>query len=138
MNMDVKKGFKRSGSSIVLYCSAGLVALIALALLVMNIMMFSNAVSQYVAQGYAKAEVVKQLLAIQLLPGIFEPVAVYGGIALVLFYLGRLNDKVNNVISSLVPAKPAEESFNDKVIDNNELAIEQGDLIPDGNGNIND
>jgi hypothetical protein len=51
-------------------------------------------VNQYVAQGYDSAEVMKQLLPSQLLPGIFQPVAVYGGIAVLLMGVGMIYQKV--------------------------------------------
>ena len=85
---------KKIVGSIVLYVAASVVALIAVALLVNNILMFKNIVTQYVAQGYDPAEVNKQLVPSQLLPGIFEPVAVYGGIAVLLMGAGMIYQKV--------------------------------------------
>jgi hypothetical protein len=52
-----------------------------------------------VAQGYPKDEVVKQLKAIQLMPGICEPIALYGGIALILYGIGMINEKVSKCLA---------------------------------------
>lgn len=99
--------FKRNGSSkqpissIVLYTAGTVVALIAIAFLVNNVILFKNAVAQYVAQGYPSAEVMSQLIPNQLLPGVFEPVAVYGGIAFLLFGVGILNQKVSKGLKML-------------------------------------
>jgi hypothetical protein len=92
---------ERSFISTVLYISAIIVALIAIALLVINIRQYTTMVNQYVAQGYPAAEVVKQFLPNQLLPGIFQAVGLYGGMALVLFGVGAANKKTANCLSLL-------------------------------------
>lgn len=88
------KNTSKSPSSIILYVVASIVALVGIATLVNNILLFSNNVNQYVSQGYPSSEVLKQLIPMQLLPGVFEPIAVYEGIAFVLFGLGILIKKV--------------------------------------------
>lgn len=88
------KKSKRIIGSIVLYVAASVVALIAVALLVNNILLFRNIVNQYTTQGYAAEEVIKQLLTSQLLPEIFKSVALYGGIAGLLMGLGMIYQKV--------------------------------------------
>lgn len=95
MNLMGKKKSKTCTGSKVLYVAAAIVGIIAIALLVDNIILFKNNVAQYVAQGYPSAEVLKQLIPAQLLPGIFEPLALYLGIALVLWGLGAINQKVS-------------------------------------------
>lgn len=109
MNMKVKNRSKKSVSTTILYISVAVVALMGAALLITNVMLYLNAVNQYVAQGYTKAEVIKQLLPMQLLPGIFEPVAVYGGIALALFYIGKINEKVTKALSLFTANKEVDE-----------------------------
>ncbi|HVJ48628.1 hypothetical protein [Desulfitobacterium sp.] len=104
MKLKRKESSKHPISSIVLYIVAILVTLIAIAFLVNNVLLFKNSVAQYVAQGYPSAEVVKQLIPNQLLPGIFEPIAVYGGIAFILFATGIINQKVSKCLTVL--AKP--------------------------------
>lgn len=102
------KKSKKSGksrvpfSSIILYIAAVISFLIAAAALVNNIILFKDNIEHYVQQGYPFAEVFKGLLPSQLLPGIFEPVAVYMGIALVLFAAGLINQKVSKLINLLV------------------------------------
>ncbi|AHF07017.1 hypothetical protein [Desulfitobacterium metallireducens] len=93
--------FKQPISSIVLYTAGTVVALIAIAFLVNNILLFKNVVAQYVDQGYPSSEVLSQLIPNQLLPGVFEPVAVYGGIAFLLIGVGIINRKVSEGLKIL-------------------------------------
>lgn len=92
---------KKFSISIFLYIAAVIVALIGVALLVNNILLFKNALTQYVGQGYSAATVRKQLIPSQLIPGIFQPVAVYGGIAFLLLCAGIINKKVSTCMSIL-------------------------------------
>lgn len=101
MKNDERGTIKISNTSLVLYISSMLVILIGIAALINNVMLYNNTISQYVSQGYPAAAVIKQLLPQQLLPGIFEPVAVYGGIAAVLFGCGRINGSALKCISLL-------------------------------------
>lgn len=87
---------KKSSLSIALYVGGIIVALLGLASLINNAILYNSAVSQYVAAGYASSEVIGQLLPSQLLPAIFESIALYGGLAMVLFYMGLINQKVSN------------------------------------------
>ena len=98
---DELKNSKRAVGTIVLYVASIVVAIIGVAYLVTNIMLFQKSVAQYVEQGYAVADVTSQLLYSQLLPGIFEPVAIYGGIALILFGLGMVNHTISNGLKRL-------------------------------------
>jgi len=102
---NVPEKVKKNFSSTLLYVAGSIVALIAVALLIDNIVLFYTNLNQYVTQGYEAAEVVKQLLPGQLLPGIFEPIAVYGGISLLLFYAGFINQKVSKSLILLTEAK---------------------------------
>jgi len=88
------KKAKRSIGSIVTYTAGSITAIIAIASLVNNIILYKSNVAQYVAQGYTASEVTKQLLPAQLLPGVFESIAVYGGIAFLIFIAGRIHQKV--------------------------------------------
>jgi hypothetical protein len=81
--------------STILYVGSLIAAIIAVILLVNNVRLYNANVAQYVAQGYPKDEVVRQLKAIQLMPGICEPIALYGGIALILYGIGMINEKVS-------------------------------------------
>ncbi|HEX3011976.1 MAG TPA: hypothetical protein VHQ70_08070 [Syntrophomonadaceae bacterium] len=97
---------KKSTGSKVLYAAAVVVGVIAIALLVDNIMLFKNNVAQYVAQGYPSSVVLKQLIPGQLLPGVFEPLALYLGIAFALWGLGIINQKVSDCLTT----QPGNES----------------------------
>ncbi|WP_407306920.1 hypothetical protein [Desulfosporosinus sp. SB140] len=92
------KKSKGPAGSLVLYIASIVVALMGLAYLVTNIVLFQKAVAQYVAQGYPAVTVTSQLIPSQLLPGIYEPIGVYGGIALLLFGVGMLNQKLWNYL----------------------------------------
>jgi hypothetical protein len=121
---------RKSSASIVLYVAAIVVALIGIALLVNNVLLFRNTVSQYVAQGYPAAEVNKQLVPTQLIPGIFEPIAVYGGIAFALFGIGIINKKVSNYIIPLNKVEACNASIDENdlgqnvVVENTETSIQ--------------
>lgn len=93
------KRSKRPGSTTVLYIGAIIVTIIGIAYLVTNIILFQKTVAQYTAQGYTAATVISQLLPGQLLPGIYEPVGVYGGIALIMFGAGIINHKISRCLS---------------------------------------
>ncbi len=82
--------------STILYVGSALVGAVGIALLVNNIIMFKTTVEQYVAQGYPAETVMESLVPAQLLPGIFEAIAVYGGIALLLFGLGKAYKAIRN------------------------------------------
>jgi hypothetical protein len=92
---------KKTAGSVAPYVAGSIAAVMAIALLIINIILFKNNVNQYVAQGYPAADVIKQLIPSFLLPGIFEPIALYGGIAFVLFYIGSLNVKLSKCLSLL-------------------------------------
>ncbi|MGE5543481.1 MAG: hypothetical protein ACM3UW_00775 [Bacillota bacterium] len=94
----------RSPVEILRIVLAAIAALAAVTLLVLNLMSFLDTVNYYLAMGYPSGEVYKQLVPSQLLPGIFEPVAIYGGMALLLIYVGRINQKVSDCQAMLTPA----------------------------------
>lgn len=108
-NQSKPKKSKKCTGSIILYVASLVVAVIAIALLVNNVRLYNENVAQYVAQGYPKAEVVKQLKAIQLIPGVFEPIAVYGGIAFVLFGIGMINEKVSKYLATTAKVKAIDD-----------------------------
>lgn len=98
---DALKKSKRPAGSILLYVAAIVVTIIGVAYLVTNIVLFQKSLAQYVAQGYAAADVASQLIPSQLLPGIYEPIGVYGGIALILFGVGMINQKISKYLKML-------------------------------------
>jgi hypothetical protein len=132
---------KKFSISTALYIVASIVALIGIALLIDNIYVFKTTLSQYVAQGYPAAAVMKSLLPSQLLPGIFEPIAVYGGIAFALLGIGIANKKITNWSVAQANAEnensAVEESIMDQatvdaeITENSEQAeaLEESDLL---------
>ena len=92
--------------STVLYIAASVVALIGVALLIDNIYIFKTTIDQYVTQGYPAADVTKSLIPAQLLPGIFDPLAVYGGIAFILFGVGIANKRISGLITQTKAESP--------------------------------
>lgn len=110
--------------SIVLYIVASVVALAGVALLVNNVFLFRDTVNQYVAQGYPVATVIKQLIPSQLLPGIFEPVAVYGGIAFVLLGAGIINKKVSKCLILLTKVDVCNDTIEESNLEQNGVDVE--------------
>jgi len=119
------KKSKRPTGTLVLYVASIVVTIIGVSYLVTNILMFQKSVAQYVEQGYAVADVTSQLLLSQLLPGIYEPIAVYGGIALILFGAGMINQKISKCLKMLGDAE-----LNAHEID--VVAPDDGGLEPNG------
>lgn len=97
-------------SSVILYVGSAIVALVGVALLVDNIYIFRSTIDNYVGQGYPTDVVMKQIVPSQLLPGIFEPIGMYGGISFILFCLGKINRKV----SEFLLVSKSDDSFREK------------------------
>lgn len=123
----VVKDSKRPAGSVVLYTGSILVTIIGIAYLITNIMLFKQMLSQYVAQGYPAGDVINQLLPSQLLPGIYEPIAIYGGIALVLFGAGMLNQKISKLLSISDHYSKENTQFTDKTQNANIIDSENND-----------
>lgn len=111
----VSKKSKEAASSIMMYVAASIVSLVGIALLANNIILFRNTVAQYVAQGYDKTMVTSQLIPSQLLPGICEPVAIYGGIAFALVGVGIINGKASKCLILLSEVKDRDNISNDAI-----------------------
>lgn len=112
---------RTNGKSIstLLYVIAAIVAVLGIGMLSVNIYIFKSTISQYVAQGYPAEVVMQSLIPSQLLPGIFEPIALYGGIAFVLIGVGIANCKISQYIMGLTATETVEESITDE---NSQLA----------------
>ncbi|MBW9151613.1 hypothetical protein [Clostridium estertheticum] len=101
MEHNVKNTSKKSAFSIFLFISAIVVAILGVALLVDNIYLYNTSFAQALTQGYPAATVRKALMTSQLIPGIFQPIALYGGIALLLLAVGKIGDKVSKCLTVL-------------------------------------
>jgi hypothetical protein len=106
---NVSKKSGKSGISTTMFIIAAFVAVIGVALIVNNIILYKNTVSQALGEGYDIATVRKALITSQLLPGMLEPLGTYGGIAFVLLGIGKVNKKVLKSITLLTKV----EDFND-------------------------
>jgi hypothetical protein len=137
----VSKKSRKPTISIVMYVVASIVAIAGVTLLVNNIIFFRNTVTQYVAQGYDHDMVTSQLIPSQLLPGICEPVALYGGIAFALLGAGIINEKTskcltlltkvddcNNVVEESILLEESALKENDSDIQNEEVT-EQEEIV---------
>lgn len=93
LKSDTVKSQKIPGTKL-MHISAVVVAVLGLASLINSILLFKDTVSQYVAQGYPSGEVLKYMIPSQLLPGLFEILAVYGGIAMILWAAGIINQNL--------------------------------------------
>ena len=130
MKRKAKDLSKKSGKfiiSIILYVVASVVAIVGVALLVNNIFLFKNTVSQYVAQGYSAQTVINELMTSQLLPGIFEPVAVYGGIAFLLLGAGIINKKVSKCLTMLTKVEVYNDVIEGSIMEEN-IEVEDGEV----------
>lgn len=115
----VAKKSRKLSISNVLYAVASIIILVGVALLVNNILLFRTTVNGYVSQGYAAATVLSQLIPSELLPGIFEPVAVYGGIAFVLIGVGIANKKVSQCLTLLNKEDACDDVIEENIIEQN-------------------
>lgn len=113
---NASKKSRKCSISIVLYVVASIIALAGVALLVDNIFIFRKAVNDYVTQGYAIDVVYKQLIPEQLLPGVFEPIAVYGGIALILRSIGKLYKKVSKCLVLLTKVNVCNGTIEENIL----------------------
>jgi len=91
MSVVQSKPKQNTAVEIVRMVLATIAALAAASLLVYNVVSFADAIEYYLSMGYPADEVYKHLIPSQLLPGLFEPIAIYGGIAFLLFYAGWFN-----------------------------------------------
>jgi hypothetical protein len=106
----VSENTGKSSIAVILHIAAAVVALFGVALLIDNIYIFKTTIDQYIAQGYPAADVAKSLIPAQLLPGIFEPVAVYGGIALILLGIGKTDKKLSKCLAAQPKAENSAEN----------------------------
>lgn len=98
--MKLKKS-KLPISTKLMYAGAIVVTVIGFVFLVNNIILFKDTLAYYVDQGVPSNEVLKKLIPQQLLQGIFEPIAIYGGIAFILYCAGKINQKVSKCLTIL-------------------------------------
>lgn len=70
------------------------VGVFGLAALINNIMIFMKTIEQYLEQGYPQEMIMEAMVPTQLLPGIFEPIAIYGGLGLLMFAVGVIACKL--------------------------------------------
>lgn len=132
MKLKDKNMSKKSGKftvSTALYIVASVVALAGVALLVNNVILFRDTVNQYVAQGYPVTTVIKQLIPAQLLPGVFEPIGIYGGIAFILLGAGMINKKVSRCLELLIKADACDDVIKEGILEENSDDVENLEII---------
>lgn len=118
-NKDVIEKKREFPISKVLYVIASIVGIMGVVLLADNIYIFKSTVDQYVTQGYTIADVVKGLLPSQLLPGIFESIAIYGGIAFILLGVGIANKKISEHLIPLDKVENQDVILEEKIVADN-------------------
>lgn len=111
-NKEVQGRPGKCSISILLYVVATLVALLGIAILVDDIFIFKSTIDQYVMQGYPAAEVMKSLIPAQLLPGVFEALALYGGMTFALIGIGIANRKLSGCA---INSKPAADTLQEEL-----------------------
>ncbi|MGE5423149.1 MAG: hypothetical protein ACM3QW_07780 [Ignavibacteriales bacterium] len=100
---------KKSPGIIIGYVLGSLASLFGAGLLALNIISFTNNYGYYLSQGYPPQMVLQQLVPSQLLPGIFEPIAIYGGIAFLIFTISAISQKVSEGLAALTEANECTE-----------------------------
>ena len=125
----VSKKSSKSTFSTVMYVFAAVAGIFGIALLVNNMLLFKSTVSQAVEQGYAIGTVRKALLTSQLIPGIIEPIGTYGGIALILLGVGKVNKKVSNCLTLLTKVEVSTDVIEETIVDLNVADIENAQAI---------
>mgnify|MGYP001593841007 FL=1 len=132
MEINVKTVSKKSAISITLFVSAIVVAILGVALFADNIYLYRTSFSQAVAQGYAAGTVRKALVTSQLLPGIFQPIAMYGGLALLLLGLSKISDKVSRCLTVLTNTENCNDATKENCVDQvdqNVIKVEKVETI---------
>lgn len=116
---DVHEKFKTPISSIVMYVIATIIVIIAVVTLINNIKLYNDAIAYYVSQGSPIAQVRSQLMLSQLLPGILQPIATYGGIAFILISAGMINHKVSKCLKMLSKVEISEDVIEETTLEEN-------------------
>ncbi|MGK0466812.1 hypothetical protein [Clostridium sp.] len=118
----------KSGAAIALFIVASVVALIGVTLLVSNIILYRSTVAQALTDGYDIATIRKALLTSQLLPGIAEPIGIYGGISFILFGLGIVGKKVSKCLMMLSKDEITNDTFEETIVDEDVLDLENAEI----------
>ena len=130
MGIKEKKVSKRSGKSgisVGLFIVASVVALIGIALLVNNIILYRSTVAQALTGGYDIATIKKALLTSQLIPGIAEPIGIYGGISFILFGLGIVGKKVSKCLTMLTKVESNNDTIEENIDEQDALDLENSE-----------
>ena len=108
--------------SLVLYVCGSIVAVMGIALLINNIILYNQTIAQYVAQGYDSAEVVAQMPPTQLLPIVFQAIGLYGGVSTILICMGLIFKKVSSFMNQPIVEAINFESLSVNAIEATEVA----------------
>lgn len=131
MGIKEKKVSKRSGKSgisVGLFIVASVVALIGIALLVNNIILYRGTVAQALTGGYDIATIKKALLTSQLIPGIAGPIGIYGGISFILFGLGIVGEKVSKCLTMLTKVESNNDTIEENIDEQDVLDLENSEI----------
>jgi hypothetical protein len=128
MEIKEKKVSKKSGFSIVLFIVASVVALVGVALLVNNILLYRTTVAQAITDGYDMATIRKALLPSQLIPGIAEPIGIYGGISFILFGVGIVNKKVVKFLTMSNKVEISNDTIEENIAEQNVSDLETAEV----------
>lgn len=139
MESNVKNVKKKSAISIALFVSAIVVAILGVALLADNIYLYNTSFKQALTQGYAAGTVRKALVTSQLLPGIFQPIAIYGGITLLLLGVSKISDKVSKCLTVLTNTELHNVDIQENCVDQiDQNVINGGNVEPTSTTEISD
>ena len=122
------KKSRKISISVVLYVVASVIALVGVALLIDNIYLFRNTVNQYAIKKIPMATILNQLVPSKLLPEIFEPIGVYGGIASILFGIGVLNKKISKCLMLLTKTDASDENVEEGTLEQSTVSMENAEI----------
>ncbi|NMC56058.1 MAG: hypothetical protein GYA50_02400 [Eubacteriaceae bacterium] len=97
MKIVIEKNPKKNKNSVYakfLLVAAFVIALVGVAALTSTIYQFCYYIKEYTAQGYSTAVIVKSFLMTQLVPGVADSLALYGGVSIILFTARKIFIKI--------------------------------------------
>ncbi|GEM_PF-6812202 len=120
MKTVIEKKPKKDKNSIFakfLFVAACVIALIGIAALTSTIYQFCYYIKEYSAQGYEISIIVKSLLMTQLIPGVADALALYGGVSIILFTARKIYIKIFDADKQEIKIEDADKD----VINNAEI-----------------
>lgn len=127
MKIVIEKKPKKDKNSIFakfLFVAACVIALIGIAALTSTIYQFCYYIKEYSAQGYEISVIVKSFLMTQLVPGVADALALYGGVSIILFTARKIYIKIFEIDKQNINIEAEEKAYIDNA-DNIETEVKE-------------